>query len=233
MSLLHRYPDAAALETRDEGLRREVLEEPPKLERWDLVESRWNLGSVLVVLAGAALAVLGWVAAARTGLNETWYRPVEEVAGLRHTPLLAAVEAGGGVVLVIAGLAGARGLAAFVCIAGAIAAGVAALEPELIAEELALERWWAITLAAAGTGWPCSPWCPGRTSSNASTPARPARPRQRSAGPTPGLISGRSAGRPRLAGHEVHPRVPRSRQVDGTVGPLRVGAERSGSRAHR
>jgi hypothetical protein len=75
MSLLHRYPDAAALETRDEGLRREVLEEPPKLERWDLVESRWNLGSVLVVLAGAALAVLGWVAAARTGLNETWYRP--------------------------------------------------------------------------------------------------------------------------------------------------------------
>jgi hypothetical protein len=107
---------------------------------------------VLVVLAGAALAVLGWVAAARTGFNETWYRPVEEVAGLRHTPLLAAVEAGGGVVLVIAGLAGACGLVAFVCIAGAMAAGVAALEPELIAEELVLERWWAITLAAAGAG---------------------------------------------------------------------------------
>jgi hypothetical protein len=152
MSLLHRYPDEAALETRDEGLRREVLEEPPKLERWDLVESRWNLGSVLVVLAGAALAVLGLVAAARTGLNETWYRPVEEVAGLRHSPLLAAVEASVGVVLVIAGLAGARGLAAFVCIVGAIAAGVAALEPELVAEELAMERWWAVTLAAAGAG---------------------------------------------------------------------------------
>lgn len=50
---------------------------------------------------------------------------------------------------VIAGLAGAPGLAAFVCIAGAMAAGIASLEFELVAEELALERWWAITLAAA------------------------------------------------------------------------------------
>jgi hypothetical protein len=150
MRLLHHHSDEAALESRDEELRREVLEGPPKLEHWDLVESRWNLGSVLVLLAGAALAVLGFVAAARTGLNETWYRPVEEVAGLRHTPLLAAVEAGVGVLLVIAGLAGARGLAAFVGIAGAIAAGVAAIEPELVHEELAMERWWAITLAAAG-----------------------------------------------------------------------------------
>jgi hypothetical protein len=164
MRLLYRHPDEAAPETadeeppplatlgtRDEELRREV---PglPRLERWDLVESRWSLGSVLVLLAGAALAVLGVVAAARTGINETWYRPVERVAGLPHTPLLAAVEAGVGVLLVITGLAGARGLAAFVCIAGAIAAGVAAVEPELVAEELALQRWWAIALAVAGAG---------------------------------------------------------------------------------
>jgi hypothetical protein len=119
MRLLHCYPNDAALETRDEELRREVLEGPPRFERWDLVEHRWNLGSVLVLLAGAALAVVGFVAAARTGINETWYRPVDEVAGLRHTPLLAAVEAGVGVLLVIAGLAGAPGSAAFVCIAGA------------------------------------------------------------------------------------------------------------------
>jgi hypothetical protein len=39
-----------------------------------------------------------------------------------------------------------------VCIAGAIAAGVAAVEPELVAEELALQRWWAIALAVAGAG---------------------------------------------------------------------------------
>ena len=53
---------------------------------------------------------------------------------------------------VIAGLAGTPGLAAFVCIAGAMAAGIAALESELVAEELALDRWWAITLAAAAAG---------------------------------------------------------------------------------
>jgi hypothetical protein len=145
-------PPHAAPRTRDEELRRKVLGGPPRLERWDLVESRWSLGSVLVLLAGAALAVLGVVAAARTGINDTWYRPVEQVAGLRHTPLLAVVETGVGVLLVIAGLAGARGLAAAVCIAGAIAAGVAAIEPELVAEKLALPRWWAITLAAAGAG---------------------------------------------------------------------------------
>ncbi|MGH2474973.1 MAG: hypothetical protein ACRDIL_06890, partial [Candidatus Limnocylindrales bacterium] len=63
---------------------------------------------MLVLLAGGALAVLGMVAAARTGINDTWYRPVEPVAGVGDTALLAAVEAGVGVLLVIAGLAGAR-----------------------------------------------------------------------------------------------------------------------------
>jgi hypothetical protein len=150
--VLEESPFLAALGTGDEKLRREVVGGPPRLERWDLVESRWSVGSVVVLLAGAALAVLGVAAGARTGINATWYRPVEQVAGLRHTPLLAAVETGVGVLLVVAGLAGARGLAAFVCIAGAIAAGVAAIEAELVAEELALTRSWAITLAAAGAG---------------------------------------------------------------------------------
>jgi hypothetical protein len=170
---LHRYPDQTPLETRGHERRRDalgrpppqaasgrrdlgpgsqVIEGPPTLERWDLVESRWNLGSVLVLLAGAALAVVGVVAGARTGINDTWYRPVEAVAGLRHTQLLAALEAAGGALLVIAGLAGARGLTALVCITGAMAAGVAAIEPALVADELALQRWWAIALAAAGAG---------------------------------------------------------------------------------
>jgi hypothetical protein len=168
----HRYPDKTALHTggeyrrrdalgspppaasgrHEEGLGPQVVGEPPTLERWDLVESPWSLGSVLVLLAGAALAVLGLVAAARTGIDYTWYRPVEAVAGLRHTALLAALEVGVGVLLVIAGLAGARGLAALVCITGAIAAGIAAIEPERVADELALQRSWAITLAAAGAG---------------------------------------------------------------------------------
>jgi len=96
--------------------------------------------------------VVGVVAAARTGIDDTWYRPVEAVAGLRHTQLLGGLEVGVGVLLVIAGLAGARGLAALVCITGAMAAGVAAIEPALVADELALQRWWAIALAASGAG---------------------------------------------------------------------------------
>lgn len=153
MHSLHRYPDDAPPEAPTEELRREVVEGPPRLDSWDLVENRWNLGSVLVLLAGAALAVLGIVAAARTGINGTWYRPVEEAAGVPHTPLLAVVVAGVGVLLVIAGLAAARGLAASVCIAVAITTGVAAIEPGLFAEQLALERWWAMTLAAAGAAF--------------------------------------------------------------------------------
>jgi hypothetical protein len=173
MRSLHRYPDQTALDIR--GVQRwpealgvplplagaerggdrlgpQVEEAAPTLERWDLVESRWGLGSVVVLLAGAALAVLGVVAAGRTGIDDTWYRPVAAVAGLRHTALLAGLEFGVGVLLVIAGLAGARGGAALVCITGAMAAGVAAIEPELVADELALERWWAVALAAAGAG---------------------------------------------------------------------------------
>jgi hypothetical protein len=141
---------AAGRGDEEPGLR--TVEVQPTLERWDLVESRWSLGSVLVLLAGAALAVVGVVAAGRTGIDNTWYRPVGAVAGLRHTPLLAALETTVGVLLVIAGLAGARGGALLVCITGAMAAGVAAIDPELVADELALQRWWAITLAAAGAG---------------------------------------------------------------------------------
>jgi hypothetical protein len=173
MRSLHRYPDQALLDIRggqrrpealgkpaplagsgrgDERMGPQVVEAPPTLERWDLVESRWGLGSVVVLLAGAALAVLGVVAAGRTGIDDTWFRPVAAVAGLRHTALLAGLEVGVGVLLVITGLAGARGGAALVCITGAMAAGVAAIEPEIVADELALERWWAVALAAAGAG---------------------------------------------------------------------------------
>ncbi|HZA76848.1 MAG TPA: hypothetical protein VE623_10725 [Acidimicrobiales bacterium] len=173
MRSLHRYPDQTALDVRggqrrpeahgrpsplagsgrgDGRLGPQVVETPPTLERWDLVESRWGLGSVVVLLAGAALAVLGVVAAGRTGIDDTWYQPVAAVAGLRHTALLAGLEVGVGVLLVVAGLAGARGAAALVCITGAMAAGVAAIEPELVADELALQRWWAVALAAAGAG---------------------------------------------------------------------------------
>ncbi len=180
----------AALQTRDEKTGRETFEEPPRLERWDRVQSRWSLGSALVMVAGAGLAVLGAAAAARTGINATWFSPVEEVAGIRHTPLLAAVEAGVGLLLVIAGLAGAPGLAACVCISGGMAAGVAALEPGLVAEQLAGERWWFIALAVAGAGLAVLsmvPW-PHFVERHYTSEVTVSRRRRLSA-PRPGLIS--------------------------------------------
>lgn len=180
----------AALGTHDEKAGREVFEESPQLERWDLVQSRWNLGSALVLLAGAALVVLGAAAMARTGINDTWFSPAEEVAGIRHSPLLAAVEAGVGLLLVIAGLAGAPGLAAFVCISAAMAAGVGALVPDLVAEQLAAQRWWLIALAVAGAGLAVLsmvPW-PHFVERHYTSEVPTGRRRRRSA-PRPGLVS--------------------------------------------
>jgi hypothetical protein len=181
-----------ALRTRADTPDPTAFEEPPRLERWDRVESRWNLGSVLVLLAGAALSVLGAVALARTGIDRTWFGPTEEVAGIHHTPLLAAIEAGVGLLLVIAGLAGAPGLAAFVSIAAAMSAGVAALEPERVATQLATERWWLVALAVAAAGlavlsmvpWPR--FVERHYTSEAAGMTRP--PRGRST-PRPGLVS--------------------------------------------
>jgi hypothetical protein len=182
----------AALPTRGDTPGPEAFEEPLTLERWDRVESRWSLGSALVLLAGAALAVLGAVALARTGIDQTWFGPTADVAGIRHTPLLAGIEAGVGLLLVVGGLAGAPGLAAFVCISVAMAAGVAAVEPGLVAEQLAAERWWLVAVAVAGAGlavlsmvpWPR--FVERHYTSEAASKTAP--PRRRST-PRPGLVS--------------------------------------------
>ena len=181
----------AALGTHDEKPERDVLQEP-RLERWDLVQSRWNLGSALVLLAGAALAVLGAAAVVRTGINETWFSPAEEVAGIRHTPLLATIEAGVGLLLVIAGLAGAPSLAVFVSISAAMAAGVGALEPDLGAGRLAAERWWLIALAVAGAGLAVLsmvPWPHFVERHYTSEVATGRRRRRRRSAPRPSLVS--------------------------------------------
>jgi lysylphosphatidylglycerol synthetase-like protein (DUF2156 family) len=182
----------AALGTHDEKQAPELFEEPPRLERWDRVESRWNLGSAVVLLAGAALVVLGAAALARTGIDGTWFRPTVEVAGIHHTPLLAAIEAGVGLLLVIAGLAGAPGLAAFVSIAAAMAAGVAALEPERVASQLATERWWLVALAVAAAGLAVLsmvPWPRFVERHYTSEAASMTRPPSRRSTPRPGLVS--------------------------------------------
>lgn len=107
-------------------------------------------GDVLVVLAGVVVAVAGVVALTRTEVDGGWYRPVEQVAGFDHTQPLGVIEVGVGVALVLLGLSGMRVIAALLCMAGAATAAVAAVDPGLVDRELALERSWAIILAAGG-----------------------------------------------------------------------------------
>jgi peptidoglycan/LPS O-acetylase OafA/YrhL len=67
-----------------------------------------------------------------------------------YTPLLGAVEIGAGVLLVLAGMAGARMFAALVAAAIGVGATIVAIEPDVANPELAIERDWAIALAIAG-----------------------------------------------------------------------------------
>jgi hypothetical protein len=163
MRLLHRHDDNetvgskgdAAYDERGDG--RPYVREPDDLgrevgsdETVDVRETRWDLGSALAVAAGIALVVFGVLALVRTGVNSTWYEPVEQVLGMDHTPLLGAVEIGAGVLLVLAGLAGARMLAALVAAAIGVAATIVAIEPDVANPEFAIERNWAIALAVGG-----------------------------------------------------------------------------------
>jgi hypothetical protein len=166
MRLLHRHqdeidgrdrPDEAREDeptARGEGTHREVEgERYPDVYREETVDTRsarWDIGSVLAVAAGAVLAVIGAVALVRTGVNETWYEPVEQVLGMDHTPLLGAVEVGVGVLLMLAGLAGARMFAALIAVLAAAGATIVAIEPDVVDPELAMEQEWAIALAVAG-----------------------------------------------------------------------------------
>jgi hypothetical protein len=140
--------DAAALERERTKLERERAGDEMHEE---VVErrKRWDTFGFLTAAYGAALAVMGTIALVRTGVDESWYEPVTEVAGVRQSPLMGAIELGAGVVLVLALLLGLRMFAALVAIAGGVVATAVAVEPSQVNPELAIERGWAIALAAA------------------------------------------------------------------------------------
>jgi hypothetical protein len=115
--------------------------------------SAWSsvrLAPLLAIAAGAALAIVGAVALVRTGIDGTWFRPRIEVLDADHTALLGALEIGAGLLLLLVGLTGSRVAVAILGLAMALGATAMAIEPEQIQRELAIERWWAWTLAAAG-----------------------------------------------------------------------------------
>jgi hypothetical protein len=109
-----------------------------------------RLGSLVAIAAGAALAVVGSVALVRTGIDGTWFRPRVEVLDADHTALLGALEIGAGLLLLLVGLTGSRVPVAILGLAMALGATAMAIEPEELQRELAIERWWAWTLAVAG-----------------------------------------------------------------------------------
>lgn len=134
------------------GREREIESERARDERQEeIVErrKRWDTFGFLTAAYGAALAAMGTVALVRTGVDESWYRPVTEVAGVRQSPLMGAIELGAGALLVLALLLGLRMFAALVALAGGVAATVVALEPSLVNPELAIQRGWAVALAAS------------------------------------------------------------------------------------
>jgi hypothetical protein len=109
-----------------------------------------TLSPLLATAVGAALAVVGAVALLRTGIDETWFRPRVEVLDADHTALLGALEIGAGLLLLLVGLMGSRAAVAILGLAMALGATAMAVEPEELQRELAIERWWAWALAAAG-----------------------------------------------------------------------------------
>lgn len=109
-----------------------------------------RIGPILAVAAGAVLAAVGAVALLRTGVDESWFTPEVQVLDADHTALLGVVEIGAGVLLLLAGLSGSRVLVAVLGLALALAATAVAIDPGEVSRELAIERWWAWTLVAAG-----------------------------------------------------------------------------------
>jgi hypothetical protein len=111
------------------------------------VHHPFHFGSILTIAGGAALAVIGIVALLRGDLNQSWDSPVTTVLNIDFTPLVAAIQVGAGVLLILLGLTGRRFLAMFGCVALAVAAAVAAIQPDRLATQYALETWWAWTVA--------------------------------------------------------------------------------------
>jgi hypothetical protein len=112
--------------------------------------SRWSVGDGIVALIGAALTLVGLVALVRTGIDQTWFQPVHQVLDANHTALLGAAEVGAGVLLMLAGAAPSRALAALVGLSMAIGGALAAIETSEVNRELAIEEWWAWGLAGVG-----------------------------------------------------------------------------------
>jgi hypothetical protein len=122
---------------------------PLVAERRTLAARRFNPASVVAVMVAIALGVVGAVAIARAGLDEPLDEPIVEVAGVTHTAVLGLIEIGMALVLLWAGLSRDRGAMLFISILFGTTALVAAIEPSVGGDTLAIERGWAVSLVVA------------------------------------------------------------------------------------
>ena len=89
----------------------------------------WSTSQLAALLIGAGFIVLGAVALNRTGFSTSQlYEPSERIWTLGHTPLLAIIELGFGIAMVIAALRPMAGRALMMLLSiGAIGSGVVIL----------------------------------------------------------------------------------------------------------
>jgi hypothetical protein len=89
----------------------------------------WSASQLFALLIGAGFIVLGAVALNRTGFSTSHlYEPSERTWTLGHTPLLAMIELGFGIAMVVAALRPLAGRALMMVLSiGAIGAGVVIL----------------------------------------------------------------------------------------------------------
>ena len=116
----------------------------------EVVVDQWSFADAVVAIVGAGLALVGALVLIRTGVDRTWYRPVETVLDARHTPLLGAIELGAGILLMLTAAARSRALPALTGLAIAVAGALAAIENAEVSRELAIEESWAWALAGVG-----------------------------------------------------------------------------------
>lgn len=116
----------------------------------EVVVDQWSFADAVVGVIGAGLALVGALVLVRTGIDASWYRPVETVADATHTPLLGAIEVGAGVLLMLTAAARSRALPALAGLAIAVAGALAAIEHTEVSRELAIEESWAWMLAGVG-----------------------------------------------------------------------------------
>jgi hypothetical protein len=111
-----------------------------------LATRRYDPASALAVVAAVALGVIGAVAVARAGLDGPLDDPIVDVAGFSHTALLGLIEVAMAVILLAVGLSRDRGALLFTSILFGAAALVAAIEPSVGGDALAIESSWAVVL---------------------------------------------------------------------------------------